>query len=289
MKVMNKFFKVLSVGALALTLAACNSSATPTKDTTNKSKLTLEQVYEKAVERQADIKSSSAKMEMTQESKVGSGEQSMEFTIDSKMDMDVVIDPIAMHLSGSMTMPDMADEGQKNTEMPIDMYMKKDQGFFMKNEDTNSWYKLPDEQFDSMMEQTASSADAKAQLEQLKNFIKDFKFEQTDDAYVLTLDAKGDKFKELIDSEINKSMKDMGLEENPLDKLTIDKIHYILQIDKKTFDTTKLDMNFDLKMKVEDQELSMKTKSVVTYTDFNHLKTIDIPQEIIDKAQTIAQ
>jgi len=246
-------------------------------------------VYEKAVERQADIKSSSAKMEMTQESKVGSGEQSMEFTIDSKMDMDVVIDPIAMHLSGSMTMPDMADEGQENMEMPIDMYMKKDQGFFMKNEDTNSWYKLPDEQFDSMMEQTASSADAKAQLEQLKNFIKDFKFEQTDDAYVLTLDAKGDKFKELIDSEINKSMKDMGLEENPLDKLTIDKIHYILQIDKKTFDTTKLDMNFDLKMKVEDQELSMKTKSVVTYTDFNHLKTIDIPQEIIDKAQTIAQ
>ncbi|MFT9817543.1 DUF6612 family protein [Lysinibacillus sp. NPDC056185] len=286
---MNKFFKVLSVGALALTLAACNSSATPTKDTTNKSKLTLEQVYEKAVERQADIKSTSAKMEMTQESKVGSGEQSMEFTIDSKMDMDVVIDPIAMHLSGSMTMPDMADESQKNTEMPIDMYMKKDQGFFMKNEDTNSWYKLPDEQFDSMMEQTASSADAKAQLEQLKNFIKDFKFEQTDDAYVLTLDAKGDKFKELIDSEINKSMKDMGLEENPLDKLTIDKIHYILQIDKKTFDTTKMDMNFDLKMKVEDQELSMKTKSVVTYTDFNHLKTIDIPQEIIDKAQTIAQ
>ncbi|MGE8000661.1 DUF6612 family protein [Lysinibacillus sp. NPDC093190] len=286
---MNKFFKVLSVGALALTLAACNSSATPKKDTTNTSKLTLEQVYEKAVERQADIKSTSAKMEMTQESKVGSGEQSMEFTIDSKMDMDVVTDPIAMHLSGSMTMPDMASEGQKNTEMPIDMYMKKDQGFFMKNADTNAWYKLPDAQFDTMMEQTASSADAKAQLEQLKNFIKDFKFEQTDDSYILTLDAKGDKFKELIDSEINKSMKDMGLEENPLDNLTIDKIHYILQIDKKTFDTNKMDMNFDLKMKVEDQELSMKTKSVVTYTDFNHLKTIDIPQEIIDKAQSIAQ
>ncbi|MCL1695099.1 MULTISPECIES: DUF6612 family protein [unclassified Lysinibacillus] len=285
---MNKFFKVLSVGALALTLAACNSSATPTKDTTKTSKLTLEQVYEKAVERQADVKSASAKMEMTQESKVGSGEQSMEFSIDSKMDMDVVTDPIAMHLSGTMTMPDMADEG-KNTEMPIDMYMKKDQGFFMKDEASKSWFKLPDDQFDAMIEQTASSADAKAQLEQLKDFIGDFKFEQTDDSYVLTLDAKGDKFKELIDSEINKSMKDMGLEENPLDKLTIDKIHYILQIDKKTFDTNKMDMNFDLKMKVEDQELSMKTKSVVTYTDFNHLKTIDIPQEVIDKAKSIAQ
>ncbi|MFJ6208187.1 DUF6612 family protein [Lysinibacillus sp. NPDC092081] len=286
---MNKFFKVLSVGALALTLAACNSSATPKKDTTNTSKLTLEQVYEKAVERQADIKSSSAKMEMTQESKVGSGEQSMEFTIDSKMDMDLVTDPLSMHLSGSMTMPDPASEDQKNTEMPIDMYMKKDQGFFMKDTASNVWFKLPDEQLDAMLEENVSSANAKAQLDQLKDFIKDFKFEQTDDAYVLTLDAKGDKFKELIDSEINKSMKDMGLENNPLDNLTIDKIHYILQIDKKTFDTTKMDMDFDLKMKVEDQELSMKTKSVVTYTDFNHLKTIDIPQEIIDKAQSIPQ
>ncbi|UZM98567.1 hypothetical protein OL548_29115 [Lysinibacillus sp. MHQ-1] len=56
---------------------------------------------------------------------------------------------------------------------------------------------------------------------------------------------------------------------------------------KKTFDTNKMDMNFDLKMAVEGDELLMNTKSVVTYTDFNHLKTIDIPQNIVDNAQTI--
>ncbi|WP_338147603.1 DUF6612 family protein, partial [Lysinibacillus fusiformis] len=38
---------------------------------------------------------------------------------------------------------------------------------------------------------------------------------------------------------------------------------------------------------VEGDELIMNTKSVLTYTDFNHLKTIDIPQSIIDNAQTI--
>lgn len=286
---MNKFFKVLSVGALALTLAACNSSATPTKDTTKKSTLTLEQVYDKAVDRQADVKSASAKMEMTQETKVGSGEEAMEFSIDSSMEMDVITDPLAMHLSGSMTMPDMFGDGEQNTEMPIEMYMKQDQGFFMKDETTDSWLKMPSDEFASILEQTASSADAKEQLEQLKKFIKDFKFEQTDDAYILTLDAKGDQFKELIDSEINKSMQGLGLEENPLDNLTIDKINYVLYIDKETFDTNKMDMNFDLIMKVEDQELSMKTKSIVTYTDFNHLKSIDIPQSIIDSARDIAQ
>ncbi|KGR88777.1 MULTISPECIES: DUF6612 family protein [Lysinibacillus] len=284
---MKKIFKVLAVGTLALTLAACNSSATPTKDTTNKSKLTLEQVYDKAVDRQADIQSASAKMDMTQVTKVGSGEEAMEFSIDSKMEMDIIVDPLAMHLSGSMTMPDMMNEGDKTMDMPIEMYMKKDAGLFMKDSTTDSWLKLPDENFDAILDQTAASADAKEQLEQLKKFIKDFTFEQTDDEYVLTLDAKGDKFKELIDSEINKSMQEMGLEENPMDQLSIEKINYVLHIDKETFDTNKMDMNFDLKMAVEGDELLMNTKSVVTYTEFNHLKTIDIPQSIIDNAQTI--
>ncbi len=284
---MKKIFKVLAVGTLALTLAACNSSATPTKDTTEKSKLTLEQVYDKAVDRQADIKSASANMDMTQVTKVGAGEEAMEFSINSKMEMDIIVDPLAMHLSGSMSMPDMMSEGQETTDMPIEMYMKKDAGLFMKDVTTDSWLKLPDENFDAILDQTAASADAKEQLEQLKKFIKDFTFEQTDKEYVLTLEAKGDKFKELIDSEINKSMQDMGLEENPMDQLTIEKINYMLHIDKKTFDTNKMDMNFDLKMAVEGDELLMNTKSVVTYTDFNHLKTIDIPQNIVDNAQTI--
>jgi len=283
---MKKIFKVLAVGTLALTLAACNSSATPTKDTTNKSKLTLEQVYDKAVDRQADIQSASAKMDMTQVTKVGSGEEAMEFSIDSKMEMDIIVDPLAMHLSGSMTMPDMMNEGEETMDMPIEMYMKKDAGLFMKDSTTDSWLKLPDENFDAILDQTAASADAKEQLEQLKKFIKDFTFEQTDDEYVLTLDAKGDKFKELIDSEIKKSMQEMGLEENPMDQLSIEKINYVLHIDKETFDTNKMDMNFDLKMAVEGDELLMNTKSVVTYTEFNHLKTIDIPQSIIDNAQT---
>jgi len=287
MKVMKKIFKVLAVGTLALTLAACNSSATPTKDTTKTSNLTLEQVYDKAVDRQSDIKSASANMDMTQITKVGSGEEAMEFSINSKMEMDIIVDPLAMHLSGSMSMPDMMSEGQDTTDMPIEMYMKKDAGLFMKDVTTDSWLKLPDENFDAILDQTATSADAKEQLEQLKKFINDFTFEQTDNEYVLTLEAKGDKFKELIDSEINKSIEDMGLEENPMDQLTIEKINYVLHIDKETFDTKKMDMNFDLKMAVEGDELLMNTKSVVTYTDFNHLKTIDIPQSIVDNAQTI--
>ncbi|MGE7091074.1 DUF6612 family protein [Lysinibacillus sp. NPDC048646] len=281
---MKKLFKILSVGTFALVLAACNSSATSTKETTNKSSLTLEQVYDKAVDRQADIKSMSANMETNQVTKIDAGDESTEVAIDSKMEMDVIADPLAMHLSGSITVPDMFGEGTEKSDMPIEMYMKQDQGFFMKDVASDSWSKLPKEQFDDILAQTASSADAKEQLQQLKKYIDDFTFEQTDDAYVLTLEAKGDRFKDLIDSQVNDSMKELGLEENPLDNLTIDKVNCVLHIDKETFDTTKIDMNFDFKMKVEGAELAMTKKSVITYTEFNHLKTIDIPQNIIDNA-----
>lgn len=286
---MNKFFKVLSVGALALTLAACNSSASPTKGTTKTSDLTLEQVYDKAVKRQEDIKSASAKAEVTQEATMGSGDKEEKFISDTKMDVDVVTDPLGMHFSMTTTAPDMLDEGDKNNEASVEMYMNKDQGIFVKDETSNQWLKLPGDDFDSILEETSSSANAKEQLEQLKKFVGDFKFEQTDDAYVLTLDAKGDKFKELIDSEMKKSMKDLNLQENPLDNLTINKMDYVLYIDKETFDTKKIDVDMDLKIKVEDEEFSSKMKTVVTYTDFNNLKTIDIPKEIIDNAQTVAQ
>lgn len=63
--------------------------------------------------------------------------------------------------------------------------------------------KLPSEEFDAILDQTASSANAKEQLEQLKQYINDFTFEQTDNSYVFTLNAKGDQFKELIQFDVN--------------------------------------------------------------------------------------
>lgn len=284
---MRKILTFLGVGTIALVLAACNTSATPTKNTTETSSLTLEQVYDKAMERQADIKSMSASMDMKQVTKIGTGEEAMNMTIDSQMEIDMITKPLAMHLSGSMTMPDLLGGGETESSMPIEMYMKQDQGFFMKDVTTDSWLKLPSEDFDAVLAQTASSADAKKQLEQLKQYIDDFTFEQTDDTYVLTLNAQGDSFKELIESEVNKSMPELGLEENPLADLTIDQVNYVIYIDKKTFDTNKMDMNFDLKMSVEGEELTMSTTSVITYTHINHLDTIDIPQSIIDNATTV--
>lgn len=269
---------------MALVLTACNNSATPTKDTTAKSPLTLEQVFDQAMARQADIKSMSANIDLSQTINYGVDEDSMQMNVDSQMTIDMMTKPLAMHLAGKMSMPDLFGDGTENSSMPIELYMKKDQGFYMKEPTSEHWMKIPSEQFDAILEQTATSTNAKEQLEQLKQYIDDFTFTQTDNTYVLTLQAKGDQFKELIQSELNKSL---PTNNNPLTDLTIEQANYTIVLDKKTFNTNKIDMHFALIMNMEGQKSKINTKTHVTYTDINHIETIDIPQSIIDHATVI--
>lgn len=79
----------------------------------------------------------------------------------------------------------------------------------------------------------------------------------------------------------------MGTGENHLEGLTIDKANYVIFIDKETFDTNKMDMNFDLKMSVEGQKSTIQTKSVVTFTEINHLDTIDALKAVLIMLQLL--
>lgn len=283
MFMMKKFFSVISAAAIALVLTACNNSATPTKDTILESSLTLENVFNQAIARQADIKSISATINLSQEMNYGA-DDALQMNIDSQMTIDMMTKPLAIHLAGKMSMPDLFGDGTENSSMPIELYMKKDQGFYMKEPTSEHWMKIPSEQFDAILEQTATSTNAKEQLEQLKQYIDDFTFTQTDNTYVLTLQAKGDQYKELIQSALNNSLPTTN---NPLTDLTIEQANYTIVLNKKTFDTNKLDMHFTLLMDIEGQTSKINTKTLVTYTDINHLETIDIPQTIIDHATAI--
>lgn len=283
MLMMNKFFSVISTAALALVLTACNNNATPTKDTSIESSLTLENVYNQAIARQEDIKSIRATIDLSQDMTYGVDDL-LQMNVDSQMTIDMMTKPLAMHLSGKMSMPNLFGDGTENSSMPIEMYMKENQGFYMKDSTSERWLSIPIEQFDAILEQTVSSPNAKEQLEQLKPYIHDFTLTQTEDTYVLALQAKGDQYEKLIQSTLNQSVPTPN---NSLTDLTIEQANYTIVLNKKTFDTTKLDMHYILLMDMEGQTSKIDSKSVVTYTDINHLETIDIPQTIIDQATTI--
>ncbi|MFP3423148.1 DUF6612 family protein, partial [Bacillus sp. SIMBA_161] len=56
------------------------------------------------------------------------------------------------------------------------------------------------------------SADPARQLNELGNFEEDFTLEETDEAYILTLDASGEEFQELTDEQLEKTLGQMEIE-----------------------------------------------------------------------------
>ena len=287
---MKKWGLVLVTSLLVFILAACNETAKPKTGTKeeSKSELTLQEVYEKAIERQNELKSVHADMNMNQVLTFGSGEEKFVMGTKSNMKMDMVMDPLAMYMDGTMTMADPESGEDMNVDM--EMYMTE-QGLFMQDSESKQWMKLPSDQFDMVMGQTANQANAAEQLGALKSFIEEFKFEQTDSEYILTLSAASDKFKEFMleQMQINQMLGLPNDEQQIVENLSFDKVKYTITINKDTFDIHSMDMAVTMGMGVEEQKISMDMDTKITFDNVNGVKNIVIPQEVIDKAVEIEQ
>ncbi|EGQ25155.1 hypothetical protein HMPREF9372_2252 [Sporosarcina newyorkensis 2681] len=247
---MNKWIMILAAGVLALTLSACGQTATPKEDpetgkedeVIEKSDLTVEEVMEKANAASETLQSMHADMEITQNMQMGEEEQ----VVNSTIDMDMILEPLAMRQTMNI---EMAGE-----EMAMDLYMTQD-GFFMKDPESGEWMKLPNEMYEEVAGQVAGSANTQVDYSLYEQFADDFKFEQTDDEYVLHLKGSGEKFSGLMKDLMEENMP-AGMEEAQLDMISqmeIESIDLEFTVDKKTFYTKNLDMDMVLTMEEQGQ------------------------------------
>ncbi|MDM5335411.1 hypothetical protein QUF56_19790 [Ureibacillus composti] len=288
---MKKSFLIFLVGLLVVVLSACNSTAEPVSgDNTEKnpteqpevSELTLEEVYEKAIERQNELTSVSADMKLDQTMTLGSGEESLEMATKSDMVLDMVIDPLAMYMDGTMLMAN--PQSGEDVSIDVEMYMNQ-QGMFTFDSESKKWLKLPVTDFEAMMGQTANQVNAAEQLAGMKSFINEFKFEQTNDAYVLTLNAAGDKFSEYIVEQMQINQMLGTTEDQQLfESMKFDKVDYVITINKKTFDITAMDMVLDFTIDMEGESMSISNDTKVAFNNFDGVEAITVPQEVIDQA-----
>lgn len=286
---MNNWMKGIAAGILVLGLGACGKTAEPKTDpdtgkkveVQNKSDMTAQEVYEKVMAVSEEQKSMHAKMDIDQLIKV----PSQEFEMNSKinMDMDMVMEPLSMYQKMKM---DMGEQGK----MDMEIYMT-DAGFFMKDPESGDWIKLPNEMYEEMSGQLSGGADPTLDMNMFKEFTDDFKFEQTDDAYILTLSAAGDKFSKLFKKVATENMP-AGMEMNEeqaevMENMEVKSLEYEIFIDKKTFYTNAFNMKMDMKMEVEGEEMHIDQKVKADISKINEIDTIKIPQEILDNAVDI--
>lgn len=279
---LKKLLLTMTVPVAAFSLVACSDTGEPTEGTVEKSDLTLEEVYNKAVARQQSLESVTAHIVADQVLDVAVDGETVQMTTTSNLQMDTHMAPPAFLIDGTIL---MGSNGE-TMEMPMRMYMTEADGLYMIDGTTDSWMKLPATMTDQMLAELATQGDAAQQLEQLKPYIRDFTFEQSNTDYVLTLEAEGEKFNELILANAGTMLDGLTADEKQLvDSMTFEDAVYVVTVDKETFDTTKVEMDFVLKMDMEGEVAKVDTKSSSTFSNFNEVEPIVVPDEVIDQAE----
>lgn len=281
---MKKWSTLLAVATLTLGLAACNETAAPAneKDVTEKSELTLQEVYDKSMAASEELKSVKAKIDMKQTMHLPG--QDVNLDINSLMDMDYIIDPLQIHQTGTTSMKS-TDENMGNQEMKMESYITKD-AFYTYEGESGQWMKFPQEMMSQLMS-TTDQSNPSNQLKQIEGYLEDFTFEQDNDNYILTLEASGEKFTELVKEQVDEALQNMvGTEDIEMDMI-INSVNYLIHIDKETFQTNKVDMVLDMDMTIDGEKMNMKQDMKSDFSNFNEVEEIVIPQEVIDNAVEI--
>ncbi|MFJ7972232.1 DUF6612 family protein [Psychrobacillus sp. NPDC096389] len=279
---MKKWTMLIAVATLSLGLAACNETAAPaagSEEVTEKSKLTLQEVYDKSIATAEELKSVRAVMDLNQKMNMPSEDTTLE--ISSKMDMEYVVEPMQMHQKGTSTVNGLA-EGMPAQTSASESYMTAND-FYVYEESAGEWMKFPQEMMTGIMN-AAGQANTTDQLKQIEGYLDEFTFEQDNENYILTLEASGEKFTELVKEQVDEMMQTMGVGEEIQMDFVINSVNYLIHIDKETFQTNKLDVVIDMDIEVDGEKMNIEQDVKSTFSGFNEVEEIVIPQEVIDNA-----
>lgn len=285
---MKKWIMFMSAATLTVGLSACGETAEPASGGEaakgEDSDLTVEEVYAKSVEASEGVTGLHADILTDQEMVMGTEGMEINMKMDSAMDMTT--EPLAFHQTAETAIE--SEEIENSNPMSMEMYYT-DEGMFMYEETMATWLKMPDESIEDLKgladQQTADPAQ---QLEELAEFQDDFTFEQTEEEYILTLDASGEKFQELMDQQLEKTLGQMEIEaQMVLEDMTIHSVNYIINIDKETFLTNSMDMTMDMDLNIEGETMNIKSDVQADYSQYNEIDAITVPAEVLEQAQEI--
>lgn len=265
---MKKWITTFVVIALAFTLSACQENA--------------EEVYNKALEASKELKSAEVDMDIKQSMGVPSEDMTMD--ISTKMDIKMTTDPLTMYQKGTIDMGDL---------LPIDMEVEAyvtDDAMYMYDSMSGTWMKMDSTLSEEMLNQQQDPAE---QLKFLEEYVKDLSFEKDDNAFILKLEADGDKLKGDTDKLVKQFMPQEIMEalgeeaEEIFKNMEISKLNYEMFIDKKTYHLNKLNVDMDMSIKADGEELTISQEVNAKYKNINGVDPIEVPQDVIDDAQEL--
>ncbi|MDV2886263.1 DUF6612 family protein [Alkalihalophilus pseudofirmus] len=240
--------------------------------------LTVEDVLAKSIEAMNGVESFSTEMEVEQETTINDEK------IDTQMSMkmDATQNPFAMYQESSMVIPEF-DEGEMTTKMYF-----TEEGAYMHDGMEDAWFKYPDDFTQDLLALQEMQMQPEEQLEILKSYADNLSMVEEEDHYVITVEG-GDQSIEQMADQLNMMFGDSladGLGELT-SMMDITQLDYTLHINKETFYQEAIDMMMEFSMEAEGEKISMIQHSTGTFSNFNEIESIEVPQEIIDSAEEL--
>lgn len=209
--------------------------------------------------------------------------QSMDFmgekiNSDMALDMDMVLNPLGMYQSMTMTLDELGET------MTTKSYMTAD-GYYMYDSMTDQWMKFDDEMTSELQDLSNLQVDPSAQVELMARYYDNVKVIDKGSTYELHMSLSGKGYQEMLKEVL--SLTDLGLEEDIFAELdmSINKMNIVSVVDKQTLYPLSGSMDSDITMVMEGEKMSMKQKAVYTYSNINKLDKIVVPKEVIDSAK----
>lgn len=222
---------------------------------------------------QVEVNSFSADMDIKQSMSI----LGQTMNADMTLKMDMVLDPFGAYQEMTLKMGDLGED------LSMEAYMTKD-GYFINDSTTNQWMKFEDDLLGDMTNLMDYQMDPSVQLELMSQYYKDVKLVEKQNSYELHMSISGDDYQELINELL--SLESLGLEADILGEidLTIDKMDIVTVLDKETLYPISGSMDSVLTMVMEGQSMQVSQQADFTYSNFNELTEIKVPQEVIDSA-----
>ncbi|WMT41920.1 hypothetical protein RE628_05610 [Paenibacillus sp. D2_2] len=235
---------------------------------------TADELLTKLTEATKDLKSLSMTANSKQHIVIKAGEDTQEQNIEMKIKSDIIQDPLAMMQELHMSMGDLGNQD-------VTQYVTAD-GIYMQTGGT--WVKLTDETMIATLKDAAKqSGDPSKQIEQFKSIASEMKVSEEGSDFVLSANLSGDNMKDLAKSLLSQSGENEAATA-ALDQMNIDNIKIVYNINKETYLPSKMIVEMTMVVEEEGQHVTMETKMDSSFSKFNEIDAIEVPQEALDNA-----
>ncbi|GAB3799633.1 DUF6612 family protein [Virgibacillus kimchii] len=279
------------LASLAIMIAACNNTAESVDSSdVRESDLTVEEAFTKALEASEDLESTDAKINIKYEMSDAEDGTVIEST-DSDINMQIIMEPFAMHLKESMNTELEGISGDIPTT-DTEIYFVEDEMYIYNDYSGNdgNWEKMEVLSEYNIEEILQEYPDPNQQLAQIGEYLDDLSITKSEEAYILQLDADSERVNDLVHSLVRENLPEDALAplgeevQEALESMEVNNLILETTFDKEPFYMRTYNLELDMRMDIAGENNKIVQSMEAKYNNFNTIGSIEVPTDIEEEA-----